>query len=325
MLARVAANFYWMGRYLERTKHTIRLVRYPLDRLVDRTGGEIAVAWEVVHRTLGQSLPELPESLDEAEAYLLMDAYTLAGSLIEETSNPDSIVSCWSSARESARQVRSHLPLAVWTCLNQGYLWIRESDLPDAWASGPSALVSEASDRLRLLSGVMDALMYRDDGWRFMALGRFVERVQHQAAFLGAWVELGMRAGTPAAPPWADLLRICGAYEVFSRRYSMEVRQDQVLVFLVQDPELPRSLRFAVHHIGEMLAGIDPAGARYPLAPPHRMALRLASALEVETLDGTRGGHPLRFFHAIGSECRTLHDVTVAAYLDHTRVDGLET
>ena len=45
MLARVAANFYWMGRYLERTKQTIRLVRYPLDRLADRTAGEIASGW----------------------------------------------------------------------------------------------------------------------------------------------------------------------------------------------------------------------------------------------------------------------------------------
>ena len=325
MLARVAANFYWMGRYLERTKQTIRLVRYPLDRLVDRTGSEIAIAWEVVHRTLGQTLPESPESRDEAEAYLLMDAYTLAGSLIEESSNPDSILSCWSSARENARQVRSHLPLAAWTCINQGYLWVREIDLPAAWATGPSAFISEASDRLRLLSGVMDALMYRDDGWRFMGLGRFVERAQHQAALLGAWVELGQRERGSAGLPWADLLRICGAYEVFGRRYSMEVRQEQVLVFLVQDPELPRSLRFAVHYIEELLAGIDPAGARYPLAPAHRTALRLASALEVETLDGTRGGNPLRFFRMVGSECRGLHDVAVASYLDHTRIDGLDT
>ena len=325
MLARVAANFYWLGRHLERTRHTLRLVRYPLDRLVDRTASEIAIAWEVVHRTLGQALPELPESQDEAEAYLLMDAYTLAGSLIEEASNPDSILSCWTSARENARQVRSHLPLAVWTCLNQGYLWIRETDLPAAWAAGPSGVVGEAGDRLRLLSGAMDALMYRDDGWRFMELGRFVERVQHQAAFLAAWVDLAQRPRGSARLPWADLLRICGAYEVYGRRYSMEVRQEEVLAFLVQDPGLPRSLRFAVNCIEEMLAGIDPAGARYPLAPAHRTSLRLAASLEVETLDGARGGSPLRFFHAIGSESRRLHDVTAASYLDHTQVEGLET
>lgn len=325
MLARVAANFYWLGRHLERTRHTLRLVRYPLDRLVDRTASEIAIAWEVVHRTLGQALPELPESQDEAEAYLLMDAYTLAGSLIEEASNPDSILSCWTSARENARQVRSHLPLAVWTCLNQGYLWIRETDLPAAWAAGPSGVVGEATDRQRLLSGAMDALMYRDDGWRFMELGRFVERVQHQAAFLAAWVDLAQRPRGSARLPWADLLRICGAYEVYGRRYSMEVRQEEVLAFLVQDPGLPRSLRFAVNRIEEMLAGIDPAGARYPLAPAHRTSLRLAASLEVETLDGARGGSPLRFFHAIGSESRRLHDVTAASYLDHTQVEGLET
>ena len=325
MLARVAANFYWMGRYLERTKQTVRLVRYPLDRLVDRTAGEIAVAWEVVYRTLGQAPPHPPDSTDEAEIFLMTDAYTLAGSLIEEASNPESILSCWSTARENARQVRSHLPLPVWTCLNQGYLWMRGSDFPTAWASGPAALVSEASDRMRHLAGVMDALMYRDDGWRFMVLGRFVERVQHQAAFLEAWVELRRREREASALPWADLLRICGAYEVYGRRYSMEVRQDQVLVFLVQDPDLPRSLRFSVHLIDEMLAGIDPAGARYPLASPHRMALRIAAALEVENLDGERGKDSIRFFRSIGSECRKLHDLAVGAYLDFSPAEGYET
>jgi hypothetical protein len=54
------------------------------------------------------------------------------------------------------------------------------------------------------------------------------------------------------------------------------------------------------------------------------MALRLAAALEVETLDGTRGGDPLRFFHLVGDECRRLHDLTVSAYLDHTRYEGIE-
>ena len=110
---------------------------------------------------------------------------------------------------------------------------------------------------------------------------------------------------------------------MYSRRYSMEVRQEQVLVFLVQDPGLPRSLRFSVNFIEETLAGIDPAGARYPLAPPHRMALRLAAALEVESLDGARGGDPFRFFQFVGGECRKLHDLTVSAYLDHTRYEGL--
>lgn len=322
MLARVAANFYWMGRYLERTKQTIRLVQYPIDRLVDRTGDEIAVAWEVVYRTLGQSPPDSPESLDEAEMFLMTDAYTLAGSLIEEASNPESILSCWSAARENAREVRSHLPLPVWTCLNQGYLWIRGADFPAAWGSGPAAFVSEASDRLRHLAGVMEALMYRDDGWRFMVLGRFIERVQHQAAFLGAWVELGRRDRGKSALPWADLLRICGAYEVYSRRFSMDVRQEQVLVFLVQDPELPRSLRFSMHLIEEMLAGIDPAGARYPLASPHRTALRLTAALEVENLDGERGRDSIRFFRSIGSEARKLHDLAMAAYLDFSPSGG---
>ena len=105
----------------------------------------------------------------------------------------------------------------------------------------------------------------------------------------------------------------------------MQVRQEQVLVFLVQDPELPRSLRFSLHLIEEMLGGIDPAGARYPLAPPHRMALRLAAALEVENLDGERGRDSVRFFRLIGNECRKLHDLSVNAYLEFPFAAGFET
>ena len=323
MLARVAANFYWMGRYLERTRHTLRLVRYPLDRLVDRTTDEIGSGWQVVYRALGQAPPHRAEDGAEAEAFLMTDAYTLAGVLIEETANPDSILSCWSVARENARQVRSHLPLPVWTCLNQGHLWMRGIDLPTAWAKGPASLASEASDRLRLLAGVMDALMYRDDGWRFFALGTFVERSQHQAALLGAWLDLGRGESGAAALPWADLLRICGAYEVYSRRYSMEVHQHQVLAFLIQDPELPRSLRFAAQLVREMLDGIDPVGARYPLAPPHRMALRLAAAVEVEAVGEGEGGDSSRFLRSFRSDSCRLHELTMASYVDFPLTGGV--
>ena len=307
MLARVAADFYWLGRCVERIEQTARLLEYQLARLADRPAEELAVGWRAIYRALGQAPPEG----EEAEAFLIPDAYTLAGGLMEEGANPDAVLPCWRQARENARRVRAQLPLPAWTRLNQGYLWMREAGFAAAWAEEPAALARGVIDRMRLFAGVVDAAMPRDDAWRFLELGRFIERAQHQAARLGAWVEFAREEGGGAALSWADLLHACGAYELYCRSRSMRVRRDDALDFLTRNPELPRSLRFSLQRIEELLAGVDPLGARYPLAPPHRMALRLTAAVEMEGA----AAEAEEFFRATWSDARALHDLVMAAYV----------
>ena len=325
MLARVAAEFYWLGRHVERADHTARLLRFQLARLADSPADDLTLGWQAVYRILGQPPVGTTASGDEAESIVIPDAYTLAGEMVEERSNPDSLISCWESGRENGQRVRAQLPLPVWTCLNQGYLWIRDSDFSAAWAKAPAALVNESIDRLRLLAGVVEAVMPRDDAWRFLQLGRFTERVQHQAALLTSWVEFSL--GEPAAGrlSWADLLRVCGAYEVYCRRYSTDIERKEALRLLTQDPELPRSLRFSVQRIEELLAGIDPVGARYPLAPPHRMALRLTAAVEMEPTGLSVESETCDYFHSVENDARTLHHLTMAAYVTLSQAGGLAT
>ena len=322
MLARVAAEFYWLGRHVERIEHTARLLRFQLTRLAECPAEELNLGWQAVYRILGQPPVATAANGDEAEAVVIPDAYTLAGNLVEERSNPDSLVSCWMSARENGQRVRAQLPLSVWTCLNQGYLWVREADFSTAWAKAPAALVSEAIDRLRLFAGVVEDIMPRDDSWRFLELGRFTERVQHQAALLASWVEFGTEDRAAGGLSWAALLRVCGAYEVYCRRHSTDVERKETLGLLTQDPELPRSLRFSVQRIEESLAGIDPVGARYPLAPPHRTALRLTAAVETEPSGLSVETVASDFFRSVENDARTLHHATMAAYVTHSPAEG---
>ncbi len=324
MLARVAAEFYWLGRHVERIEHTARLLRFQLTRLADCPVDDLNVGWQAVYRILGQAPAGTTASGEEAEAIVIPDAYTLAGELVEERSNPDSLLSCWELGRENGQRVRAQLPLPVWTCLNQGYLWIRESDFSTAWSKAPDALVNDAIDRLRLLAGVVEDVMPRDDTWRFLELGRFTERVQHQAALLASWVELNSEERASGLS-WAELLRVCGAYEIYCRRHSTDVEKKEAVRLLTQDPEIPRSLRFSVQRIEELLAGIDPVGARYPLAPPHRMALRLTATVEVEPAGLSAESTAGDYFRSVEDDARTLHHLTMAAYVTHTPAEGLAT
>ena len=329
MLAREAGDFYWMGRYIERTEQTARLLRHQLTGLVDTPADELALGWRVLYRTLGQSVPDTPADADEAEAFLIADAYTLAGTLVEDETVPDSMISCWRAARANASQLRPQLPLRVWTCLNRGYLWIRECDFPGAWKIRPVELVAEGIDRLRLLAGVVDAVMPRDDAWRFLELGRFVERFQHQTALLNSWDRIGCTPKRQPALTWADLLRVCSAYELYCRRFTMTVHRDEVLDLMIRDPEVPRSLRFALQRIENLLVGIDPLGNRHPLAPPHRVALRLAAVLEADAggtnSPGPGEGRESGLFERLAQDGQALHDHVMAAYVDYPVEEGLPT
>jgi uncharacterized alpha-E superfamily protein len=103
----------------------------------------------------------------------------------------------------------------------------------------------------------------------------------------------------------------------------MVIRRDPALAFLIRNPELPRSLCFAVRRIEQLLSGIDPRGARYPLGAPHRTALRLAAAVETDLGNGGDGGNGRRFFEALLGDSRALHEITMAAYVDYPVEAGL--
>ncbi|MYE34754.1 MAG: alpha-E domain-containing protein [Gemmatimonadales bacterium] len=325
MLARMAANFYWLGRYAERTENTARLLEFQLTRLVDTDADELALGWRVVYRALSQSPPHAPADVDEAEAFLIADAYTLTGGLVEDTTNPASMISCWEMARENAREIRPRLPLRVWVCLNQGFLWLQETEFADAWGEGPAALVNQAIDRLRLLAGVVDANMARDDAWRFLELGRYVERLQQQVVLLDMWDRIARPDGDGLVLSWADLLRVCGAFEPYRRDRSLTLRRRSVLGFLMRNPEVSRSVRYATDRIGSALRGIDPAGGRPPLAPPHRMVLRMAAALELDP--GEEELPPdaasAEVFESLTRDGRTLHNLIQDSYVDYPVAAGL--
>ncbi|MXW55822.1 MAG: alpha-E domain-containing protein [Gemmatimonadales bacterium] len=130
---------------------------------------------------------------------------------------------------------------------------------------------------------------------------------------------------------WADLLRVCGAFEPYRRDRSLTLQRSSVLGFLMRNPEVSRSLHYATDRIESTLQGIDPAGGRPPLAAPHRLALRISAALELDPGEAdaapdaapdAEAGEP---FGPLTRDSRTLHDLVQATYVDYPVTAGLPT
>ena len=109
LLSRVADSLYWISRYLERAEHTARLLDVRLDLGLDRRRGDEAWHFERLYAALRLQPPADVADLGPAS---LVDA------LMFDTANRDSVLSCVTSARENARQVREEISSDMWEQIN---------------------------------------------------------------------------------------------------------------------------------------------------------------------------------------------------------------
>ena len=166
------------------------------------------------------------------------DSVLLTGVLAFERDYPGSIVRCLEAAWENGRGAREAVSSEMWECLN-----ITHEALPRAveTATGqmPHGFFGWVKERSAILAGLSDSTMSRDESWRFLVLGRSLERVDMTARLLSArygesWGQMG----------WVTTLRTCSAYEAYVRTYQGAVDGSSAAEFLILDRLFSRSIYF---------------------------------------------------------------------------------
>ena len=158
--------------------------------------------------------------------------------------------------------------------------------------------------------------MYRDDGWRFMQLGRLIERAQLSTSLLLA--QVAADTGEEDTD-WTSLLRAYHAVEAYNRQYGVEVHPHRVLDLLVTDPMLPNSLCRSLDVAEEELAGLGPGPNTGASAAARRLAGRLSALIHYEWPD--REDHEA-FLWQVREYCREFHNLVDSTYFDYNP-DGL--
>ena len=181
MLSRTASDLYWMSRYLERAENLARMldVSYSLSLLPqDRNGGgldELAMPL-LITGTLDAYL----ERHGELAAERLLSFFAL------DPDNPASIYSCLAAARASAHAVRGRITLDMWENINATWLEMRGIAAEGILRYGISRFCEWVKDRSHLFRGATFATSMRNDAFRFIRLGTFIERADNTLRLLDA-------------------------------------------------------------------------------------------------------------------------------------------
>jgi uncharacterized alpha-E superfamily protein len=243
MLSRTADHLYWMARYTERAENTARMLDVAVQTsMLPQSKQDSEQAWRAM---LGIS--ELRGAYDARHEVL--DAHSVLNFMVHDTSNPSSIVSCLTAARENARAVRGVLTTEVWETHNATWIGLRERA---AMYSDPSEFFEWVKYRCHLWRGVTFGTMLDDEAMVFIRLGTFLERADNTARLLDVKYhgarETGSQEQAQDVLPqrefyyWAALLRCVAGFEIYRKVYRDAITPARVAELLMLRADMPRSL-----------------------------------------------------------------------------------
>ncbi|MFD2238377.1 circularly permuted type 2 ATP-grasp protein [Aureimonas populi] len=247
--ARAADNLYWLGRQTERTEIAVRLARLAAARRTGETG-ETAL-----DRRLDELLGGLLGAGEDRRPGLLVLART---------------------ALDIAARIRDRFSPDGWRALSEIVELLQDASL------GEAELHSRLLMQLAGFTGLVRENMYQFTGWRFLEIGRQLERGLMTA-------HVGSRLLDPALGEEGvceALLEFADSRMTYRRRFSVDLHRQAVIDLAILDPLNPRSLAFLANGVEDIHArlpgtargqSVEPAGRRLA-----RLCVRLRTAEPAE-------------------------------------------
>ncbi len=284
MLSRTADHLFWMSRYTERAENTARMldVNYQTS-LLPQSDAVALVGWQGL-----LSISELLSSYQAAHGEI--QARNVLDFMVKDESNPSSIVSCLSAARENARAVRGTLTTEVWETQNQTWLEVKRMIKSGEFERDPAQFFEWVKFRSHLSRGVTVGTMLMDEALYFMRMGTFLERADNTARL----VDVKFHAvqsdfyGTANEKDqeydfyhWSAILRSVSGFEVYRKVYRDVIKPERVAELLILRPDMPRSLHASLNEVLSNLALV----ANEQSAETQRRAGKLCAELKYGRID----------------------------------------
>jgi uncharacterized circularly permuted ATP-grasp superfamily protein/uncharacterized alpha-E superfamily protein len=264
--SRAADNLFWLARYMERAEATLRLVR----TLGDQIGVGESMSTDAVKRTVDLlttwgALPKEP---------VVAEPMAIAGTVLHGRA-PGGLISLSQSALHAASVIRDRFSPDAWRTI---------TDMVALAEGGPGsdpAAFDRVDAALRLaaaFSGLTQENMNQLIGWRFLKIGKRIERALATCRFARQFAE------TKAGAPGLDvLLSLADSQITYRRRYVMIAARSPVLDLVILDPNNPRSVAFQVERISQHLKLLPDHGSDGRLNVPEKLVARIL--VDLQTAD----------------------------------------
>lgn len=277
--ARAADNLFWYGRYLERCEATLRLVRTLAQRATDQDFASIGA---------GETLARLKTMLADwgaiSKAEERPGALEATRSALTSATEYGSVRALTQRARAAASVIRERLSSDAWRLLLD--LDAAAHDL----AIDSLGEAQEAADRKLRLLAALSGLGHENTnhvaGWRFLEMGRRIERGVNTCRFALAFAD-----DEASAEDLDVLLDLVDSQISYRSRYLIGVALAPVRDMCLLDPFNPRSVAYQIDRLAEHLRALPSLVEDGLMEEPQRRVMRLAADAAAVQADDLTSNH----------------------------------
>ncbi len=330
--SRTADNLFWLGRYTERAEGAIRLLRCLFSRMSGEAG--IGGAPETLYRLV--SLLVMQEHLSPRRAKRAVEGGAPGvemelRTILFDPDSPDGLAKILQNVRRTAELVRHRLSLDTWNIL------IELTSVPTEWGKtkGQSIddairLLSRMIQHLAALNGMFMENMTRSYAWRFLEMGRRLERIRHLSKLIR---HLITRGTSDTSEGLSLLLELADSAMTYRTRYKAEAKLAAVLDMVLADETNPRSVIFQVLAFEAHLAALPQDKNAASLNPAQQVTTRICTDIRLsdmvklaeENARTRNRGLLKRLLKQLDQGVHHLSDIVAHTYFSHSlaqRISG---
>jgi uncharacterized circularly permuted ATP-grasp superfamily protein/uncharacterized alpha-E superfamily protein len=312
--SRLAEDLYWLGRYSERTDAQARLGRGAIARMIDQAGFDSAHAVQVLASACrGKPIRSTGAELERE----FIEAMLGKG-------REDGLRGSVGNLHRLARVLRDTISVDAWRILQESSRAVSNfKTVPADPVSGVLELLDYLVVTLAAFTGLASDSMTRTQAWRFLDIGRRIER----AAFITQFVrDTLVEPGTDPVL-LESVLEIADSSLTYRRRYMTHLEIHAVADLLLADETNPRSVAFQFAVIDQQLSALPRDLSHPDRSIDQRLLLKLRTSIQLadfQELCASAPGREREDFYALLSEVMEqngqLSEAIAQLYFSHAAV-----
>lgn len=280
---RVVENLFWMGRYSERAESVLRLLRAVFLQVISA-----AATPENARRLLLQAVTRLsasyPGFIENSDQQLSPQQELL--DIIRDPNLPGSVQSCINALLNCAEESKGMFSSDGQRVINEigDQMRLLSNNFQSDLLTAPEETLNPLVDSFLALAGIVQESMIRGLGWRFIDMGRRLERSLQTTNLLRSTL-LECLDSNEEAVVLESLLTTVEELTSYRRRYrgSLGIRNSLELTLL--DSANPRSIIYQLEKISEHVNQLPLASDNREMPEEQRLIFEAVNLVKLSRLD----------------------------------------
>lgn len=323
--SRAADHLFWLGRLIERAEAKIRHIRSVVARMTSELQpsglAELHMLLVSVDETGKSPVAEL--DLDSPTAWPKI--WSAVSEFLYDPKRQGGLLETLQGAYHTASIVRDRISVDGWRIVNQLELHPRKLITSGTAAPDLGESLMPLNHLLTLLSafsGLCTDSMTRGPGWRFLDIGRRIERALQTVQLIRG---LLVDAQADLLPRLEAMLEIADSSMTYRYRYLTTLQLAPVLDLVLVDETNPRAVGFQLVALAEHVKNLSRDRGDFVRTPEQKLMLAAQAALRLVDVEAFCSVNGLDdrvllddFLEHVACDLRSLSDSITHTYLTHT-------